>query len=72
MEWYHSQSVWRGYWEFKKSPSPGNIMNTVFWDCEEVILMVVVLREEIIKSIPYIRTSKKFNISSEFSVTRIL
>jgi hypothetical protein len=58
MEWYNSQSPRKE--KLKNSLSVGKVMITVFWDCEGVILVDVVLKEETINSNTYIRTLTEF------------
>jgi histone-lysine N-methyltransferase SETMAR len=47
--------------KFKAAPSAGNIMATVFWDSEVLLLVVIVRRETTINSEAYVNTLKRFH-----------
>ena len=68
MEWYHTQSLGG---EVTKSFQQQAVSWLLSSGTEEAILVDMLLREEMINSIPYIRTLKELNISSEFGLTRI-
>lgn len=54
MEWHHPHSPRAK--KLKKSPSPGEVMITLFWHCEGVILVNAMLQWETVNSNAYIRT----------------
>jgi hypothetical protein len=56
MEWHHTTSRKK---KFKAISSASKIMVTVFWDCEGVILIDVLLRGQMINSDDYVETLKK-------------
>jgi hypothetical protein len=54
MEWHHPQSPRKK--KFKTTPSAGNVMITIFWDNDGVILVDVMARDETINLDAYIKT----------------
>jgi hypothetical protein len=58
MEWRHPQSLQKK--KFKKSPSAGRVMITVFWDCEGVILVDAMPRRETINADTYVSMLTEF------------
>jgi len=57
VEWHHPQSPRKK--KFKKTPSAGKVMITVFWDADGMILVDVMARGETINSDAYINTCQK-------------
>jgi histone-lysine N-methyltransferase SETMAR len=57
VEWHHTASPRKE--KFKAIPSASKIMATVFWDCEGVILIDVLLRGQTINSDVCVETLKK-------------
>jgi hypothetical protein len=57
LEWHHPQSPRKK--KFKTAPSAGKVMVTVFWDCDEVLLVDVMPRGVTTDSEAYISTLKQ-------------
>ena len=58
MEWYHPQFTKKKK-KFKTTPSAGNVMITIFWDIDGVIMVDVMATGETFNSDVYIKTLQK-------------